>query len=153
MAFRTSEILLSKNNVEQTDSGLARCQNNGDTKPSFRKSLYHNNFSMNEFSLHREYLGKSTWWSWQEDPCGHDYRAIFLFSPASIRYVNKSPIKNCWSYTSHLPMDFCCLYFHCFYPPLAPQPPTTSPITIVTPVTPLCRFGEKRFINKPRIVR
>ena len=34
MAFRTSEILSFKNNIEQTDSGLARRQNNGDTKPT-----------------------------------------------------------------------------------------------------------------------
>ena len=32
MAFRTSEILSFKNNIEQTDSALVRRQNNGDTK-------------------------------------------------------------------------------------------------------------------------
>ena len=32
MAFRTSEILSFKNNIKQTDGGLARRQNNGDTK-------------------------------------------------------------------------------------------------------------------------
>ena len=33
MAFCTSEILSFKNNIEQTDSRLARRQNNSDTKP------------------------------------------------------------------------------------------------------------------------
>ena len=33
MAIRTSEILSFKNNIEQTDGGLARRQSNGDTKP------------------------------------------------------------------------------------------------------------------------
>ena len=33
MAFRTSEILSFKNNIEQTDRSLARRQNNVDTKP------------------------------------------------------------------------------------------------------------------------
>ena len=47
MAFRTSEILPIKKNLEQTDSGLARRQNNDDTKPSFRKPVYHNHFSKN----------------------------------------------------------------------------------------------------------
>ena len=60
MAFRTSEILPSKNNIKQTDSGLARYQNNGDTKPSFQKPVYHHRFSQNEFSLHRGFLGKNT---------------------------------------------------------------------------------------------
>ena len=32
MAFRTYEILSFKNNIEQTDFGLARRQNNSDTK-------------------------------------------------------------------------------------------------------------------------
>ena len=45
MAFRTSEILPSKKNVEQTDSGLVKRQNNGDTKPSFQKPVYHHFFS------------------------------------------------------------------------------------------------------------
>ena len=60
MAFRTSEILLSKNNVEQTDSGLARCQNNGDTKTSFQKPVYHHRFSQNELSLHIGFMGENT---------------------------------------------------------------------------------------------
>ena len=122
MALRTSEILPSKNTVEQTDSGLLRRQNNGDTKPSFWKPVYHHRFSQNEFYLHRGFLGKNTWWSWREDPSGHDYQAIVLFSPASIRYVNKSSIINRWSYTSHLAMAFRCLYFHCFSPRWHPNP-------------------------------
>ena len=89
MAFRTSEILPFKNNFEQTDRGFARRQNNGDTPPSFQKPVYHCRFSQNEFSLHRGFQGKNAWWSWREDPSGHDYWAIFLFSPASIRYANK----------------------------------------------------------------
>ena len=40
-----------------------------------------------------------------------------------------------------------------FLLPLTPQPQTSSPITIVTPVTPLYRFGVERFVNKPRIFR
>ena len=122
MDFRTSEILPSKNKVKQTDSGLARRQNNGDTKPSFRKPVYHHRFSNNEFSPHRGFLEKNTWWSWQEDPSGHDYRAIFLFSPASIRYANKSSIINLWSYTSRLGMAFRCLYCYCFSPRGRPNP-------------------------------
>ena len=59
MDFRTSEILPSKK-IEQTDSVLARRQNNGDIKPSFQKPVYHHRFSQNEFSLHRGFLGKNT---------------------------------------------------------------------------------------------
>ena len=77
----------------------------------------------------------------------------FLFSPASIRYAKKTPIKNRWSYTkTHRygpPLPILSL----FLSTLTPQPPTSYPITIVTPVTPLYCFGAKRFINKPWIVR
>ena len=127
MAFHTSEILLFKNNIEQTDSGLARHQNNSDTKPSFRKPVYHHRFSKNELSLHRGFLGKKQWWSWREDTSGYDYRAIFLFLPASICYTNKSPIKNRWSYTSHLAMASPCPYFHFFSPRWRPNPQRVSP--------------------------
>ena len=89
LTFCTSEMLPSKNNIEQTERGLARRQNNGDTKPSFQKPVYHHRFSQNEFSLHRGFLGKNTWWSWREDPSGRDYRVIFLFSPTRVRYANK----------------------------------------------------------------
>ena len=61
MAFCTSEILSFKNNTEQTDSGLERRQNNGDTKPTSENRLTIVIFPKNEFSLHRGYLGKNTW--------------------------------------------------------------------------------------------
>ena len=115
--------------------------------------MYQNHFSKNEFSLHRGYLRKDTLRLWREDPSGQEHRAIFLVLLPSICYANKTPNKNRWSYTLHVAMALRCLYCHCFSPPLTPQPPTSSPITIVTPVTPLYCFGAKRFINKPRIVR
>ena len=115
--------------------------------------MYHSHFSNKEFSLHRGYLGKNCLQSWREDPSGQEHRAIFLFLPASIRYAKKTPIKNRWSYTKTYRYGPTLPILSLFLPLLTPQPPRSFPITIVTPVTPLYRFGVKRFINKPRIVR
>ena len=116
-----------KKNIEETDGGLARRQNNGDNKPFSENRCIRIIFSKNECSLHRGYLGKNTLRSWREDPSDQEHRSIFLFSPASIRYANKSPIKNRWSYTSHDAMAFRFLYCHCFSPRWRPNPRRVLP--------------------------
>ena len=63
MAFLTSEILPSKNNVKQTDRSLAKRQNNGDTPPYFQKPEYHCRFSQNEFFLTEDF------WERTHDDC------------------------------------------------------------------------------------
>ena len=122
MAFRTSEILPSKNNVEQTDSGLARRQNIGDTKPSFRKPVYHNRFSKNEFSLHRGYLVNNTWWSWREDPFGHDYQAIFCFRLLAFAMQINHPLKTV-DHTPHTSLWPSVAYIVIVSPPADAQTP------------------------------
>ena len=115
--------------------------------------MYHNHFSKNEFSLHRGYLGKNYLRSWREDPSGQEHRATFLFSPASIRYAKKTPIKNRWSYTNTHHYGPPLPILPLFLPSLTPQTLTSSPITIMTPVIPRYCFGAKRFVNKLQIVR
>ena len=94
MAFRTSEILSFKNNIEQKDGGLARGQNNGYTKPPSE-----NRCTIIIFPRMNSLFTDDIWERTHDD---RDRKILlvttierfFLFSPASINNANKSPIQN-----------------------------------------------------------
>ena len=94
MAFRTSEILSFKNNIEQTDRGLARRQNNGDIKPPSE-----NQCTIIIFLRMNSLFTEDIWERTHDDCDGKillvtTIKRFFWFSLASIRYANNSPIKN-----------------------------------------------------------
>ena len=132
---------------------MARRQNNGDNKPFPKNRCIRIIFTrMNSLF---------TYDIWEITVYNRDGKILlvrsierfFCFCPLAFPTRKKHQLKTVDHTPKHIAMDLHCLYCHCFSPPLTPQPPTISSITIMTPVTPLYCFGEKRFINKPRIVR
>ena len=93
MAFCTSEMLSFKNDLEHTDFGLARRQNNGDTKPPSE-----NRCTIIIFPRMNYLFTEDIWERTHYDRDGKILlvRSIerFFPPPASIRYANKTPIKN-----------------------------------------------------------
>ena len=89
MAFRTSEMLSFKNNIEQTDFGLARRQNNGYTKPPSE-----NRCTIIIFPRMNALFTEDIWERTHDDRDGKIHRVttierFVLFSPARVCYANK----------------------------------------------------------------